>query len=223
MRRLVHTLIVSCALIIFWSSPASADTPRGGNNTLRGLQVADVDYLAAAETLLSCTDQKPIPSTCKGSWRGVDWLLSTKIWTAQIDLPSGVRWFASCSHDAIEREDTCSWTTGDEFVISRADGYSTTVSWGLRRFPGSAMEARFDNSSPISTSKNMWSAKQSTEIYCQMIRGKLLRYRWYSWPEEQQRGGELDLSGFANAAALMEALRDEFTNSRVLKKIATGR
>jgi len=185
----------------------------------RGLPVPDVAYFDASKALLACTDVKPLPSTCQGNWRGIKWLLYTKDWTAQLDLPSGVRWLVSCNYDEIYSEDTCSWTTGDEFVISRGEGNSTFVSWGLRRFPGSEMIARFDAAAPLSTSEKSWSSRQSTAFYRKMLEARELRYRWYSWPEDYERGGALNLAGFANAAAFMEALRDEFTTSRVLHKL----
>jgi hypothetical protein len=215
--RWIVKLMFLFALPISTGLPAKVTTPNGGT-LVRGLQVSDKAYFDAARALLSCTDQKPLPPICKGRWRGIEWLLSTRAWTAQLDLPNGVRWFVNCHYDAIYQEDTCSWTTGDEFIILRGDGYSTDISWGLRRFPNSEMVARFDALPPIATIKTTWSAEQSTKIYRSMLAGKLLRYRWYSWPDNYERGGTIDLRGFDDAAALMEALRDEFTTSRVLHK-----
>lgn len=178
-----------------------------------------VDRLEATKALGACTNTTPLATTCEGEWRGLKWLLATKTWTAQIDLPSGIRWFSHCRYDAIEREDRCVWSTGDEFSIVRGDGYSTLINWGIRRFPASDMVARFDNEQPFSTAAETWNATQSMSIYRRMTAGKVLRYRWYSWPEKTERGGSLDLTDFSNSAALMEALRDEYTVKRILNQV----
>lgn len=157
-------------------------------------------------------------STCKRSWRGIDYLL-TPAFTAQLDAPGGARWLVTCEYDAIEREDRCSFNTGDQFFISRGDGYRVAMGWGLRKSPGSEMIARFDDDAATRTTEELWSRERSRSLYKRMMAGKVMRYRWYNWPDEAARDGTIDISGFADTAALMEAIRGEFQIARVLKKI----
>jgi hypothetical protein len=81
------------------------------------------------------------------------------------------------------------------------------------------MAVRFDDEAPITTAKETWSHQQSPAIYRRMLTAKVMRYRFSDWPERNTHDGHIDLSQFADAAALMEAIRDEFTLARVLKKI----
>ncbi|MFD1035935.1 hypothetical protein ACFQ15_14955 [Sphingomonas hankookensis] len=161
-------------------------------------------------------------STCKRTWRGIDYLL-TSAFTAQLDMPGGVRWMVTCTYDAIEEEDRCSFNTGDQFFISRGDGYSIYMGWGFQKAPSSEMIARFDDDAAIRTTDEVWSRGRSRELYQRMMVGKVMRYRWYDWPNEEVHDGTMDISGFANAAALMEAIRGEFQIARVLKKIPAAR
>lgn len=157
-------------------------------------------------------------STCKRSWRGIDYLL-TSAFTAQLDTPGGARWMVTCDHDAIEEEDRCSFNTGDQIFISRGDGYRVAMGWGLRKMPGSEMIARFDDDAAIRTTEELWPRERSRAIYLRMMAGKVMRYRWYDWPNEAAHDGTIDIIGFADTAALMEAIRGEFQIARVLKKI----
>lgn len=211
--------ILAASVLIVLVNPASAQKRARVAVAKLSSPIKDADRLDATKALATCTSAFPMPRTCEGNWRGLKWLLATKTWVAQIDLPSGIRWFSSCRYDAIDREDRCVWSTGDEFSFVRGEGYSTLVNWGNRRFPGSNMEARFDDQPPFSTATETWSSMQSNNIYRKMLTAKLMRYRWFSWPEKSERGGRLDLANFSDAAALMEALRDEFTVKRILKQI----
>lgn len=163
------------------------------------------------------TPGRPV-ELCNRTWKGIKWLLYSN-WNGQLDTPAGGRWLVSCKYDAIEREDLCSFSTGDQFFIARSDGYATAVFWGLQRYPGSEMTYRFDDSAPISTTAESWSAEQSRSIYRRMMAGKIMRYRFSDWPNNASHDGSIDLAGFADTAALMEAIRDQFTIARVLKKI----
>lgn len=128
----------------------------------------------------------------------------------------GNQWTFSCKYDAIEDSDSCSFITGQQFMILMPGGHDVFVSWGFRRFPGSEMIARFDNQVPIWTKSNDgWTATQSATIFRRMIGGKIMRYRWSDWPEENDHDGTIDLTNFRDTAALMEAIFSEFQVIRI--------
>lgn len=155
---------------------------------------------------------------CNRTWRGIKWTLYSN-WNAQLDTPAGHRWLVHCKYDVIEREDVCYFSTGDQFSIVRRDGYKTIIFWGVEKYPGSPMTARFDDGDPISTTGEAWEHQEALSIYRLMRTGKVMRYRFSNWPDGAARDGRIDLTGFSDTAVLMEAIRDQFTTSRILKKI----
>ena len=182
--------------------------------------VSDEDLLEASLEISSCTEAAVVPRSCKGEWRGLEWSLVTKTSVAQIDLPSGQRWIVRCSYDALEQTDQCFWTTSDKFFIIRGDGNRTFIGWGADRYPGSEMAARLDDKPIMRTKAESWNLRQSRELYSEMTRSSTLTYRWNDWPYNAQHDGKLDLMGFADAAALMEAIRNDFVVKRLLTKAA---
>jgi hypothetical protein len=124
----------------------------------------------------------------------------------------------SCEHDEIERDDLCSFTTGDQFAIIRGDGYRTIVNWGYVRFPGSEMIARLDDDAPVSTKAETWTPGQSRWLYMRMMRAQTMRYRFVEWPSGASRDGSINLASFADTSALMEAIRDQFIIAQLTGK-----
>jgi hypothetical protein len=181
--------------------------------------VPEADLRAAMQETQSCLSSNTLSNSCQGSFRNLKWTLYTKKWSTEIVTPSGAVWIVQCTHDSIESEDRCRWTTGEHFSVSVGDGYSVYVGWGLRKFPGSEMIAKFDDRPPLRTTSEFWTQVQSRAIYRQMLTSKVLRYRWYTWPDEFARDGKIDLVAFKDVAALGEALRMDFVTARVLKMI----
>src|SRR3569623_1248432 len=122
---------------------------------------------------------------CHRDWKGIKWTLFSN-WGAELTLPNGVRWQVSCKYDAIDREERCAWTTGDEFLISMGDGYATLVDWGFRKYPASEMTVRFDDQPAVSTTSETWTGSQARSLYGQLLQSKVMRYRWYSWPDNYE-------------------------------------
>lgn len=216
-----------CATVLAFHAPAIAQRRGVPKTTAKPPELVDRERAKAAfadvaECIKQFETDKYQRSSCERTWRGIKYLL-TSSFTAQIDTPTGARWMVTCDYDAIEREDRCSITTGDQFFFTRGDGYRVDMGWGLRKAPGSEMIARFDDDAAIRTTDDVWPRLRSREIYKRMMIGKVLRYRWYDWPNEMPHDGTIDLTGFADAAALMEAIRGEFQIARVLKKVPVNR
>ena len=68
----------------------------------------------------------------------------------------------------------------------------------------------------ISGTTDGLSDKQSATLYRRMMVGKIMRYRWYDWPNNDEHSGVIDLTNFRSVAALMEALFDQFETEQVL-------
>lgn len=224
----MRTYTLLCLFVLAYHVPATAQR-RGSVRTVATPSIELVDRnlgKAAFADVIECVKQFEAAgyerSTCKRTWRGIDYLL-TSAFTAQLDTPGGVRWMVTCTYDAIEEDDRCSFSTGDQFFISRGDGYRVDMGWGFQKAPSSEMIARFDDDAAIRTTEEVWSRGRSRELYQRMMVGKIMRYRWYDWPNEAAHDGTIDINGFANAAALMEAIRGEFQIARALKKIPTER
>lgn len=177
---------------------------------------------AAMAVVQPCEDNsrivRPAVEICKGEWRGVKYVLYSN-WNGQIITPSGMRFGFRCSYDAIESSESCSLSNEHQFVIIQSPGYATLINWGFRRYPGSEMVARFDDEAPISTSEETWTNKESRMLYRKMLNGKLMRLRWFDWPNKYSQDSTIDLTGFKDFLGLFEALRSSYTVARVLKKV----
>lgn len=225
--RLSLATLALVALSVAWA-PALAQKSK---NRLRAATASPRDFvprdllIEAAREVNGCARQlnatvKPY-QLCAKQWREIKWTLYSN-WIGEITAPSGF-WTVSCNYNPIERTDTCSFSSGLDFTIIRSDGYRTLLNWGRRRYPGSNMIARIDDAAPLSTTAETWTFQQSRAIYQRMIGGKAMFYRWSDWPYNASHDNSMNLSDFANFAALLEGIRDEFTMQRVLGKVTPKR
>lgn len=115
-------------------------------------------------------------------------------------------WEVACRDDAVEDVRLCVIHSSEilprNLRVVLASDVGPMVSFGVENRPGSDEVVRIDDNRPIRwDTTNEHSPEQAIQ---QMIKGRILRFRWTEWPNTDH-DGQVSLQGFT--AALEEAKR----------------
>ncbi len=158
-----------------------------------------------AEVISNCRGQEK----CEGLWRDLKYRLHSDSSASFEAIPNGLTWEFSCRVDQIDDQRSCSLVGGagrgrevPYLLILWGDGWAgpaVSVAHSEQGYPQTEELLRVDKNAAFSVDEDsLFSGQRALTIINQLKRGQRLRLRYYDWPYNYSRDGDLPLNGFAS-------------------------